>query len=177
MSSEKGINTLHSRALMPVTQQDGRALWQGSPPPAACVFSPASPLSVELTVRGVPTQWEECCGGVARVGKIEVNGFKHGKDWKGAVLHRQNGQTDRCGKNRKGFQVKELWRWEIRSLHPRQCVRGWQVEVWQNLVMIPLLFMCHATVMKEQTFTVETASCLFHKSEKWKFGWVIWWSS
>lgn len=121
MSSQKGMSTLHSRAPMPVTQQGGRILWQGQPPPpAACVFSPASPLSVELTVRGVPTRWEEGWGAmeVLRGWKKEKRWMdsKHGRDWKGEGLPCKNRQTDRCGKNGKGFQVKELWRWEIRSL-------------------------------------------------------------
>lgn len=45
----------------------------------------------------------------------------------------QNGLTDKCGKNGKGFQVKELWRREIRSFRPvRVCEGGkWRCDkIW-----------------------------------------------
>lgn len=121
---------------MPVTQQDGRALWQGQPTPCCLCLLSCQPTQCGANSEGSTDTVGGAlrrCRGVARVGKIGVNGFKHGKDWKGAGLHCQNGQTDRCGKNRKGFQVKELWRWEIRSLHPDSVCEGgkWRCDkIW-----------------------------------------------
>lgn len=92
LSSLNGISTLsHNRE--PDAGASCTVGWQHTlagpgPPPAGCLFSPANPLSVELTAKGVETHWEEHrgFGGLAcaekdrmkggGLGKIVVNGTK-----------------------------------------------------------------------------------------------------
>ncbi len=67
LSSLNGISTLsHNREPDAGAKRLGRMAThsgRASPPPAGRLFSPASPLSVELTAKGVETHWEEHWGG------------------------------------------------------------------------------------------------------------------